>query len=291
MSPTASLPNFRERLASALLRLYPFKSGLGSVASSKPFAVLAGQRAANLWAKVAGGEALVPSLDLVGRAMFFGGDLDPKVSWAVNRFTKPGDVALDIGANLGLISWRLAKQVGAAGQVHSFEPNPAMQAYIEATLARNPALPVRLHRVALGAEAAVLSLTIPKENAGAASFVSVNGREVDHCVEVPVMTLDQFLADRGIDRVDFIKIDVEGFEAEVLRGGTGMLRNMRPRAIVFEENGAIDGAELPAAFRILQAAGYEIFGLPKRYFRVQMLPLEAVKAQGAHDFVALLRGN
>lgn len=149
------------------MHLYPLKSGCGTITNSKLFSKLAGSRSVNLWAVVKGGHAIVPSLDLVGRSMFFAGDLDPKVSWAIDRFVKNGDVALDIGANLGLMTLRLAKRVGASGTVHAFEPNPIMLQYLDATLARNKYVQIKLHRVALGSEATTLSLIVPKVNAGA----------------------------------------------------------------------------------------------------------------------------
>jgi hypothetical protein len=130
-------------------------------------------------------------------------------------------------------------------------------------------------------------LIVPKVNAGAASFVDVGGREVDHTVKVSVTRLDDFIAENRVSRVDFVKIDVEGFEAEVLKGGSVLLSQLKPRVILLEENGRIDRAELPEALRILLAHGYAIFGLPKRLLSVEMVPLDRVRIIGAHDFVAI----
>lgn len=280
-------PNLRERLAAFLLRRYPLKSGCGTLASSNLFGKLAGHRDINLWCDIVGGKALVPSTDLVGRAMFFAGDLDPKVSWVVDTYVKQGDITLDIGANLGLVTLRMAQKVGPSGQVHAFEPNPSIHKYLVPTLERNALSTVFLHKIALGSVASTLSLMVPKVNAGAASFVDVGGREVDYRVEVPVVRLDAFLAQTNLPRVDFIKMDVEGFEAEVLKGGSRMLRDMPPRVILFEENGRIDGEILPETLQLLIDNGYKIFGLPKRYVSVEMVPLDRVRKLGAHDFVAL----
>ena len=280
--------NLREQFAASLMHLYPLKSGCGTIVNSKLFATLAGTRNVDLWAQVEGGVALVPSLDLVGRSMFFAGDLDPKVSWVVDRYVNAGDVALDIGANLGLVTLRLAKRVGPSGSVHAFEPNPAILRYLEATLQRNSTAPVTLHRTALGATASALSLIVPKANAGAASFISVGRREVDRHIEVLVARLDDFIDESKISHVDFIKMDVEGFEAEVLKGAGNTLSKIRPRVILLEENSGIDGPELPEALKILLDQGYSLFGLPKRLTSVEMLPLDRVRNTGAHDFVALL---
>lgn len=279
-------PNFPEWLAAEILHTYPLKSGGASIAISKTLARMAGSRNVNLWAKVDGGQALVPSMDLVGRSMFFVGDLDPKVSWVVDRFAKIGDIALDIGANLGLVTLRLAKKVGRSGKVHSFEPNPAILQYLDATVARHPSLQIELHRIALGSSPSTLSLMVPKANAGAASLISVRGIEVDHTIDVPVVRLDDFLQTKGMDRVDFIKMDVEGFEEEVLKGAAWMLENLRPRVILLEEHGRIYGSEMPPSLRILADLGYTLFGLPRRFISVKLMPFENVKSISAHDFVA-----
>lgn len=282
-----SEPNFRELSVARVVRLYPFVSGCGTVANSRLIRSLTGQRDVNLWARVAGGMAVVPTNDLVGRSMYFVGDLDPKVSWAVDRFARPGDVTLDIGANLGLVTLRLARQVGPAGRVYAFEPNPVLQRYLDATKARNPDLPVTVHPVALGKEPATLLLAVPSDNAGAASLVDLGGRKEAYEVPVPVQRLDDFVEQEGIERIDFMKIDVEGYETQVLQGATRVLRELRPRTILLEENGFRTGAPLPPSLRLLQGAGYEIHGLPKRFLKVEMVPISSLPDLPVHDFVAL----
>lgn len=119
-------------------RLYPFYSGAGRFANSALFRSLDTSGGPDAIVQVEGGKALVPAGDHVGRAMRFVGDLDPKVSWVVDRCLRPGYVALDIGANLGLVSLRMAARVGSSGQVHAFEPQPRLISYLEKTQALNP---------------------------------------------------------------------------------------------------------------------------------------------------------
>jgi len=86
----------RLQILSRLTRLYPFKSGCGAVSNSTAIRFLAGNTDYSVWTSIQGGEALVPLNDLVGRSMFFTGDLDPKVSWVIDRYTKPGDTVLAV---------------------------------------------------------------------------------------------------------------------------------------------------------------------------------------------------
>lgn len=279
----------RERAVAAMTRFYPLVSGCGTLASSRLVNMLAGVRTADVWAPVSGGDALVPVGDLIGRAMFFTGDLDPKVSWVVDRFVRPGDVALDVGANLGLVSLRMAARVGNSGQVHAFEPNPRMVAYLEATRARNPALPLTIHPIGLGPAEATLPLTIPPANAGQASLTAQHDAVAGATrIDVPVRPLTAVAEELGLDRIDFMKIDAEGFEAGVLEGAEPLLTGPgRPRAILLEENDPVRAGALPPALSLLDRLGYALRALPRRLWRPELTRVPDDGRADAHDFVAL----
>src|SRR5215467_8601389 len=132
----------RCNLVAGITRWYPFISGCGTVANSQFVEFAASPPNEDAWAKVEGGRALVPLRDHVGRSMFFVGDLDRKISWVVDNCVEQGDVVCDVGANLGLVSLRLAARVGPRGRVHSFEPNPRMQRYFRETIAANEHAPI-----------------------------------------------------------------------------------------------------------------------------------------------------
>jgi len=83
-------------LVSFITRKYPFYSGCGTIANSHLMDMIAPPSRFG-WARSIGGEVLVPLDDLVGRALYFFGDLDPKVTWVIRRLLEPGDIALDIG--------------------------------------------------------------------------------------------------------------------------------------------------------------------------------------------------
>ena len=271
-----------ERAVATLTRFYPFNSGCGRLANSGVVGLLARRRKARVWAEFPGFRALVPMDDLVGRAIFFTGDLDPKVSWAARRFIRPGDVVLDVGANLGLMSLRMAQGAGRGGIVHAFEPNPRLVDFLRATLRANPGLAIRLHPVGLGRSNGLLPFHVPDGNAGKGSLVLPQGG--GRVLTVEVRRLSDYCREAGIDRVDFIKMDVEGVEADVLEGGAEVIGRNRPRAILFEENRR--GGE-PASFLILRRLGYRLFALPKNLLRNRLVPVEDPEARSAHDFLAL----
>lgn len=282
--------NLRCRSVASVTRLYPFMSGCGTFANSRLVEVAAAPPGRDVWARVAGGYALVPLRDWVGRAMYFVGDLDRKLSHIIDRCVSPGDIALDIGANLGLVSLRMASRVGATGRVHAFEPNPRMTGYLAKTLERNPSLPISLHRIALGSANCSLQLSVPAGNMGAATLKREAGSAVASTVEVPVRRLAEYAAQIGLDRVDFIKMDVEGFEHEVVVGAQSLLARAAPRVIILEEHaGRQADGKLPPSLDALSRLGYDIFGISKTLMTVSLKAVAADDVPESHDYAAIFR--
>lgn len=135
------------------------------------------------------------------------------------------DVVIDVGANVGIYVHALRRR-GAF--VEAFEPQPACSTVLKAYAAANPT--VRVHEVALGSSEAVASLSIPIERGRLARGSATIGRVAGahEVITVPVRTLDSF----SFERVNAIKIDVEGAELEVLRGATDTLQRARPLLLV-----------------------------------------------------------
>lgn len=192
--------------------------------------------------------------------------LTARLTWAIKRrqdgcalalvdaLVGRGDAVVDAGANWGLFAARLAHLVGAGGQVDAFEPFPAHAATLGALAHRNPQLAV--HAVALGGEAGTAELHIPIVHGRSVTPLASLGAPqagVEHEVlAVPVATLDAALAGRRAP--SFVKIDVEGFELDVLRGGAQTLRERPVLLVEIEQR----HQERPIAetFAHLAALGY-----------------------------------
>lgn len=268
--------------ARRLLRsLYPLQSGLGTIANASLLKKLDGNPSADLLCAVGEFELLVPQDDYVGRSIKYFGDLDKKITWVVNQTLQPGDTALDIGANLGLVSFKMRARVGKTGRVISFEPQPRMTGYLEKSIAHNGIENLHLQKVGLGDTPGTLRLSIPQGNAGAASFATEGGAHVE---DVPVTTLDAVHAEQRLSEVQLIKVDVEGFEPQVFAGGKRFFAEVKPKVVVFEENRK--SKDLPDSIQIIQSYGYDVFSLPKSWFAVTLRPLEQ-DGGDAHDFVAI----
>lgn len=270
-------------------RAYPLLSGCGSFANSGLMRRFDPRTPTDITVPVTGGRASVPAHDYVGRAMLYVGDLDRKISRLVDACVQPGNVVFDIGANLGLVTLRLADRIGPSGQVHAFEPSPRLTPYLQRTCTANPHLPISLHPVALGRDRATLPLHIPLHNAGAATLRPGGDVGSSSVIDVPVHALSDYALDHGIDRADFVKVDVEGFEADVILGAQDFLRITRPKVLVLEEHAHVTPQTLPPALATLNDLGYDIFAMPRNLLRFTLVSLDHPKAAQAHDYVAVSR--
>src|SRR5262245_9177564 len=144
---------------------------------------------------------------------------------------RPGMVVADIGANVGLYTYLLARCAGESGLVYAFEPEPALFASLEENCRTNGLANVRLHNVALGARDDQLTLTRSRFNSGDNRLSPRDASPATSRLSVTVRPLDELLGGRPLD---FAKIDVQGWEMEVFKGMRGQLVGSRPLRIYFE---------------------------------------------------------
>ena len=156
----------------------------------------------------------------------FGADCEPELKW-LEKICPHGAVAIDVGANIGVYSYRMAQLYS---QVYAFEINPDLTAALAAFGSDRIAIIAK----GLSSSEASVTLRTPIVNrialTGWASLEAGNCPDADGYLErvVEVVTLDSF----HLHAVSLIKIDVEGHELEVLRGAENTLVENRPRVIV-----------------------------------------------------------
>ncbi len=149
------------------------------------------------------------------------GQRDQHVYRFWRRHLPKGGVFLDVGANIGLYGVPAGAVVGPRGAVVCFEANPSTYRYLLKNLSRNHRANVIAENVAVGAEPGEIRIATQASNIGEVHVAA--GTETGEIV--PMVSLDDYCAEHGIARVDYIKIDVEGYEASVLRGAVRVLRD------------------------------------------------------------------
>ncbi len=161
---------------------------------------------------------------------------------------------VDAGANVGVAAlWFLANHPGAA--LHAFEPEPENFRLLEANLGSMPG--VVLNQAAVGAREATVELHLASHGAvHSVADASVGSRTV----KVPCLALEPYLARRGIARIDLLKLDVEGSEADVVLGLGARLADVG--VIVGEMHERL--VDVPALYARLGSAGFRV--LAKEYF-------------------------
>jgi FkbM family methyltransferase len=182
-------------------------------------------------------------------AIYLLGRFEPSTAAAISRVVKPGDIALDIGANIGAHTLRIARAVGETGRVLAFEPTEFAFGKLVTNLGLNPSLKDRVTAIQcfLGSSA-----TADPPPMIYSSWPLTKGSDL-HKVhlgasmstgQATTQRLDDVIAQHNIARVDVVKMDVDGFECEVLDGAKLMMERDRPTYImemspyVLEERGS-----------------------------------------------------
>jgi FkbM family methyltransferase len=157
----------------------------------------------------------------------------------LHTLVQPGSVCIDVGSAAGIYTAVLERLVGPAGQVHSIEPLPFAHLLWTRTLAARRQPNVRHHTLALGTETGTETMSVPVGRYGLVTGRSFLARraggpdpntEFDYQIPVTVTvdTLDNLCARENITRLDFIKIDVEGAELQILHGGQHTITTSQP---------------------------------------------------------------
>jgi FkbM family methyltransferase len=211
----------------------------------------------------------------IGRSLDLYGEWAESELELLGLFIKPGDVVVDVGANIGTHSVYFAQRVGATGQVYAFEPQRIVFQSLCANLALNGIYNVRAFHAAVSREPGAIAVPSiaygePGNQGGVA--LSAGAQPAPNGERVPVMTLDGL----AFERCRLIKIDVEGMELDVLEGGRALIQTVRP--IVYLENN--HAVKSPALISWLLARDYHLFWHVSRFFNPRNFFANAVNVFG-----------
>ncbi|WP_442506637.1 FkbM family methyltransferase [Novipirellula sp. SH528] len=211
--------------------------------------------------------------DNIGGQIVALGLYDLVVSETLWRLCDQGELALDVGANIGYTSFVMSQKLGS-GTIWAYEPHPILFQELAGNVAslvnQGASTDIQTKNLALGPIAGHLPLHVPKDfqyHRGESSLAMPSHLEYqERDISVEVATLDSELNSGEV--LGVMKIDVEGFELEVLQGGIKSFENKRIRDCVFEEH-----REYPTPVtEWFESKGYKVFRIDRTLRGPVMLP-------------------
>lgn len=222
-------------------------------------------------------------IDFVGYHIYMKGYYEPDTVHIMQSMLSPGMVMFDIGAHFGQYTLVASSKVGPTGSVHAFEPGPTQLKYLKYNIDLNKRENVVVNSVALGSQEGTIAFTMgPAANLGG-SHISLEGEE---SISVPVTTLDKYCTEHNVNRIDVLKVDVEGAEKSVFEGGRQLFIESPPSAVFYE---CIDslcqrfGYPAMAIHDFLRSMGYRIM----RSTPSGLQKIELPAPPEVQDFVAI----
>lgn len=200
--------------------------------------------------------------DLVQRQIYFG-LYEPEIAREIARRLAPGDVFIDVGANVGYFSLLAAERVGGGGQVHAFEPVPANCAMLREFAAMNRLGNIVARQVAVfdGTRASVpfhIPVGVGSSGWGA---IATGGADGAGIAQVASTSLDEYVQTQDLARVRLVKIDAEGVEAAILAGARALLARADAPDVIAEVNPFLlrkHGADERDLVATLEAHGFTV---------------------------------
>lgn len=199
-------------------------------------------------------------VDWVDQHIYATGEYEPEVVTAAQAILAPGDVAVDIGANIGFFTLLFSMQVGPSGRVIALEAQPSVFERLNYNVAINPTLNIETIEVAATDREGTLSFYCgPVEHSGVGSIRNRGSEDVE--IVVNAYRADSILA--SYNAIRLIKIDVEGAESSVIAGLTATLLRCKPDVLmeVSEHYLRESGSSAAELVSTLQELGYSMLVL------------------------------
>lgn len=173
----------------------------------------------------------------IDSSIYYEGCFEPTTTAVINRYVKEGMTVLDIGANIGCHTLRFAKLVGKMGKVIAFEPMSWAFSKLKRNVELNNFDNITLERIALSDESKgervvqfYASWPLDADLSDSKIHPIHHGERMENTVEV--ITLDDYVQRENIKKIDFVKLDVDGYEYKVIGGGTNTIKKFKPVMII-----------------------------------------------------------
>jgi len=217
------------------------------------------------------------------KSIYYYGSYEAGTISVIGKYLRTGDTFIDIGANIGFVSLCAANIVGSKGQIYSFEPEPDTHQILQNNIQINGFDQIIATEIALGSEpgSAPIFGRTTEGNRGAATMMVENNDTVG--TEVQVETLDNFVDRHQISNIRMIKLDVEGWEKQVLLGAKKLLSGPDAPIICLEVSGTLK-ERTDLIETLMSINNYRLFRLQKsKAFPSQLIEVLSEDDLPEHD--------
>lgn len=186
----------------------------------------------------------------------------------IRKTLKPGMVIIDIGAHIGYYTVIAARIVGDGGQVIAFEPDTENFSFLEHTIKTNGFTNVSIHRMGISNKSGDTTLFVSPRNSGDHRIYQFS--ESRERIVIPLTTIDAFVKNHRLERIDFIKMDIQGAEGKALDGMQNTLKTQNSITLITEfwPQGIRAAGNDPLHFlQTLQSIGFSIIQIQKNISR------------------------
>jgi FkbM family methyltransferase len=218
--------------------------------------------------------------DYASYGIFFFGEYDPLMTAILKTHIREGSVCWDVGTERGWFSLLMARLVGPEGRVDAFEAFPPNHRKLETNLALNQFTWVHSNNLAVSDVVGSMHFVPPSDevthhvgflkDCGGVGYLTSSAEPGS--IKVPTTTLDQYAEESGIDRLDFLKMDIEGAEVAALRGAERTFRRFRPKlAVEYNRDTALRAdSSIEELDALLESYDYDRFTYSGRLEKLRM---------------------
>ena len=175
-----------------------------------------------------------PNDEILSRSIAYDKIWEPETTKLIKKIIHEGDIGIDLGANIGYFTILMANLVGTSGKVFSFEPAPQNFEILQKNIKQNHLKNVVANQSAIGDMNGKIKLYLSNTNAGWHKVFPkqfIDYEVSDKNIDVEICSLDKEFIDK---KIDFIKMDVEGYEWNAIKGGKKILEENQDIKLIFE---------------------------------------------------------
>ena len=183
---------------------------------------------------------LIPHDQGISRELGSVGIHEPLITQVLRKELKEGMTCIDVGSNIGYYALIESKTVGANGMVLAFEPSSTSYEYLTKNKIHNAATNIHTYNIAVGDRDGVLQLLVRNEsNLTRVSDIVIEDKADGYLQDAQCTTLDSFVRSRNLPGVDFIRMDVEGYEYHMFNGMTKTIQKYKPMMLIEFHNSVL----------------------------------------------------